>query len=243
MVSHSGFIRGLLPILCLGACRLANSAAIDDITLQVSTDICDGSNPADKSYVVYATNANTSKRIGANFKYDSNASTQSFPMLDAKLANITDRFPKFHERRLAPGERAEVGCTINYRASSQPRGYTAVAVVITKVGAVYVDPSKPEPQPENALGFVAFYSQTGFSACESGSHQPDLLYIVNQHPFLTMNALVDLSDGKGKQIGQLKVTLAPSATTRAGCSNGYLSPLGVGTATFSNQISGSSKHN
>jgi hypothetical protein len=158
----------LVTILSLIAFRDAHAAAIDDIKVEVSNEVCDGSSVADKVFVVYATNMNSNKRISANFAYDSSPASQSFSLFNSHLAPFTDRFPKYHERRLAPGEKAKIGCTAIYRASSQPMIPSAIPITITKVGAVYVDPSKPDPPPELATDFVAFFPQTGFSACGGG---------------------------------------------------------------------------
>jgi hypothetical protein len=226
-----------LVVLC-GPWHASGAAAIDDITLQVSTDICDGSNPADNSYVIYAQNTNTARVVNANFSYDSNPSGQTFPMFDSSMSPVTDRFPKNHNTFLQPGSRVAIGCTINYRASAQPRSYTPVPVVVTKAGAAYVDPATPEPT-EQALGFVGFYSQVGFSACTGGSLPPGLIYVVNLHPYKRLQAAIALAPQSGKppppKPDTLNVDLKPLMVTRAGCSNGFLSPTGVLSARFPDQ--------
>jgi hypothetical protein len=210
-----------------------HATAVDDIKLEVSSDICDGSNPADKSFVVYATNTNQTKRISANFSYDSKPSGQSFSMWDSNLTSFTDQFPKYHERRLAPGERARVGCTINCRSSSNPKSYTAVPIVITTAGAVYVDPSKPAPPPEKATDFAAFFPQVGFSACTGGPRPAALFFIENVHPYRTLSVTVDMVGAKGKPPDHFSVTLAPLAAKRIACSNGIGSPIRVTNAELS----------
>jgi hypothetical protein len=235
-------MRMYLPVRILAAIALclmfqeAHAAAVDDIALVVSSDICDGSNPPDKSFVIYATNTNQSKRISANFKYDSAPSGLSFTLRDANLTLFTDQFPKFHEKRLAPGERAKVGCTINYRSSPTPKSYTAVPIVITTAGAVYVDPSKPEPPPDKATDFVAFFPQVGFAACTGGPRPAGLLFIENLHPYQTLSVTVEMAGNKGKPPDHFSVTLAPLAATRIGCSNGFASPIRVSAADLSGNV-------
>jgi hypothetical protein len=185
-----------------------HATAVDDIKLEVSSDICDGSNPADKSFVVYATNTNQTKRISANFSYDSKPSGQSFSLWDSNLTSFTDQFPKYHEKRLAKGERARVGCTINCRSSSNPKSYTAVPIVITTAGAVYVDPSKPARPPEKATDFVAFFPQVGFSAC-TGGPRPAGLFFIERQGRLSCERALSAEDARGA-VGSVMANALPT---------------------------------
>jgi len=135
-----------------------NAAAIDEIKVEVSRESCAGFAANDKSFIVYATNTSPNQSIDANLKYDSSPAQQHFILFDAKLNPITDRFPKYHARRLAPREAAPIGCTATYRASPQPPGPLRVALVITKQTASYVEPNAPEAAPEDARPFAAFSS-------------------------------------------------------------------------------------
>lgn len=202
----------------------ANAAAIDEIKVEVSRKSCEGFGANDKSFVVYATNASLNQSIDANFKYDSNPAQQHFILFDAKLDPITDRFPKYHARRLAPGEAAPIGCTATYRASPQPLRTLSVPIVITKQNASYVESNTPETPPEDAGAFAAYYLQDGIAECGPGAKPPGLFYLVNLHPYAQLSVSMNLLDDKGNRVGVLTPKLAPLSATRAGCSNGYSKP-------------------
>jgi hypothetical protein len=230
-------IRVLAVSVFFWALQQAHAAAIDDIKLQVSSDICDGSNPADKSLVVYATNTNQNRRISANFSYDSAPSGQSFSLRDSNLISFTEQFPKYHERRLAPGERAKVGCTVNYRSSSNPMSNAAVPIVIATAGAVYVNPSEPEPPPEKAADFVAFFNQVRINDCKTGGPRlPGLLVVVNLHPYRTLSVTVELAPVPGKHPDHFNATLAPLTASSIACSNGIGSPIRVTKARLTGNL-------
>src|SRR5258708_24092406 len=88
--------------MVLGGSRFGPAAAIDDVKLEVSHELCEGAGANDKNFIVYATNLNSSQTIDANFRYDSNPPQRHFILFYANLNPITDRFPKFHLRRLNP---------------------------------------------------------------------------------------------------------------------------------------------
>jgi len=219
------------PALSLALSHTARAAAIDDIKVDVSRDTCEGFGTKD-SFVVYATNLNPNQSVDANFKYDSSPAQQHFILFDAKLNPITDRFPKFHARRLAPGEAAPIGCTATYRASPRPPGPLSVALVITKQSASYVGPNTPEAAPEDAFSFAAFYLQDGINECPQGAKPPGLLYILNLHPYARLSASTNLLDDRGNRVGALAPNLAPLRAVRAGCSNGFSKPDPIIDATL-----------
>ena len=98
-----------LSVLMLASPQIVLAAAPDDIKLEVSRDLCEDAGPNGKNFIVYATNSNANQTIDANFKYDSNPTRQHFVLFDANLNPMTDRFPKFHVRRLKPRESARIG--------------------------------------------------------------------------------------------------------------------------------------
>jgi hypothetical protein len=208
----------------LALSHTARAAAIDDIKVDISRDTCEGFGTKDKSFIVYATNLNPNQSVDANFKYDSSPAQQHFILFDAKLNPITDRFPKFHARRLAPREAAPIGCSGTYRASPRPPGPLSVALVITKQSASYVGPNTPEAAPEDALSFAAFYLQDGINECAQGAKPPGLLYILNLHPYARLSASTNLLDDRGNRVGVLAPNLSPLSAVRAGCSNGFSKP-------------------
>ncbi|MDP9009288.1 MAG: hypothetical protein M3N91_11400 [Pseudomonadota bacterium] len=208
------------------------AAAIDDIRVEVSGESCEGFGPNDKSFVVYATNTNPSQSVRANFKYESVPAKQHFILFDATLSPITDRFPKYHARRLAPREVAPIGCTATYRAAPQPRGPLTVPLVIAQQNALYVDQNEPAAPAEDTRSFAAFYLQGGISECGPGAKPPGLFYFVNLHPFGRLSASIDLTDDRGNRVGAVSANLAPLSATKAGCSNGSPKPGAVANATL-----------
>jgi hypothetical protein len=223
-------------VLVLASVLIAGNSvagvAIDDIKVDISRDTCEGFASNDRSFVVYATNLNPNQSIDTNFKYDSSPAQQHFILFDAKLNPITDRFPKFHARRLAPREVAPIGCTATYRASPQPPGPLSVALVITKQTASYVDPNAPEAAPEDARNFAAFYLQDGINECAQGAKPPGLFYVMNLHPYTRLSVSMNLLDDRGNRAGVLTPNLAPLSAVRAGCSNGSSKPGPITDATL-----------
>jgi hypothetical protein len=209
-----------------------NAAAIDEIQVEVSRESCAGFAANDKSFVVYATNTSLNHSIDANFKYDSNPAQQHFILFDAKIDPITDRFPKYHVRRLAPGEAAPIGCTATYRASPQPLRTLSVPIVITKQNASYVEANTPEIPPEDAAAFAAYYLQDGIAECGPGAKPPGLFYLVNLHPYARLSVSMNLLDDRGNRVGVLAPKLAPLSAARAGCSNGSSKPGPITDATL-----------
>lgn len=232
MSSAWRFTLAILPALLLAVSHTAGAAAIDDIKVDISRDTCEGFGANDKSFIVYATNLNPNQSVDANFKYDSSPAQQHFILFDAKLNPITDRFPKFHARRLAPREAAPIGCTATYRASFQPPGPLSVALVITKQTASYVEPNAPDPAPEDARTFAAFYLQDGINECAQGAKPPGLFYVMNLHPYARLSASMNLLDDRGNRVGVLTPNLAPLSAVRAGCSNGFSKPGPITDATL-----------
>jgi hypothetical protein len=216
--------RTLLLLGILVASHTVSAAALDDVNLEVSRDLCAGAGANEKNFVVNATNLNSSQTIDANFKYDSSPAQQHFILFDAGLNPITDRFPKFHARRLAPRETAPVGCTFTYRASPRPPGPLAVPIVITKQSASYVEYSAAEAPPEDARSFAAFLLQGSINECGPGAKPPGLFYLVNLHPFARLSASMNLLDDHGTRVGVLSPNLAALSATRVACSNGSSKP-------------------
>jgi len=216
----------ITAIMFIAAISRGNPAAINDIQIIVSSDVCDGYLPNPQSFVVYAQNQNSSRPISATFQYDSNPSSQSFPLYDASLSPYTDRFPKSLVIRVAAGATVPIGCTYNYRASSAPKGFTSVPIVVTLTGAAYVNPSEPNPPPEDARAFSAFFLQVGYTACGPGSNPPGLFYLLNLHPYARLTATLTLLSPPA-EVGK---DVAPLSVARVGCSNGNGRAGGVVTA-------------
>jgi hypothetical protein len=212
--------------------HLVSAVAIDDIKLEVSHDLCEGFGASDKSFIVYATNTNSSQSLSANFKYDSVPAQQHFILFDANLNPITDRFPKFHVRRLAPGETAPIGCTNTHRAAPQPPGPLSLPIIITKQSVTYSEPNAPDAPSDDARLFAAFNLQGGISECPQGARPPGLFYLVNLHPFARLSVSMNLLDDRGNLVGVLAPNLAPLSATRIGCSNGFSKPGPVTGATL-----------
>lgn len=223
--------QALLPALLMFS-HGVEGAAIDDLRVEVSGKSCEGVGPNDKGFVVYATNTNPTRPISANFKYDSVPAQQRFILFDANLNPITDRFPKYHARRLAPGEVAPIGCSYTVRAAPQPRGPLMVPVVITKQDAAYVDANEPEAPAEDPRSFAAFYLQGGIDECAAGAKPPGLLYFVNLHPYARLSAVINLADDRGNRVGVVSADLPPLGASRAGCSNGSSKPVSVTNAAL-----------
>jgi hypothetical protein len=219
-IGFSFYTPAVLVAALLAFSHGVNAAAIDDIRVEVSREPCEGFGANDKSFVVYATNTNPSQSVSANFKYDSVPAQQRFILFDANLNPITDRFPKFHARRLSPREVAPIGCTYTYRAAPEPRGPLTVPIAIAKQSALYVDPNEPESPAGDARSFAAFYLQGGINECVAGARPPGLLYFVNLHPYARLSASINLTDDRGNRVGTVSANLAPLSVMRAGCSNG-----------------------
>src|ERR1700733_560334 len=133
MKSHCRTLPVLAAILALP--HVASAAAVDDIKIEQSQDLCAGNTAADKNYIVYATNLNATQTIDAIFKYDSVPHQQHFILFDANLNPLTDRFPKVYSRRLHPRESQKIGCSFTYRAAAAPPGPARVPLLITKQAA------------------------------------------------------------------------------------------------------------
>lgn len=199
------------------------AAALDDIKLDVSHELCEGAEANEKSFIVYASNLNSTQTIDANFKYDSIPAQQHFILFDADLNPITDRFPKFHARRLKPRETARIGCTYTYRAAPKPPGPVSLPIVITKQSAAF-DADAAEPPAEDARSFAAFLLQGGIKACAAGARPPGLFYLVNLHPYARLSASMNLLDDHGTRVAALTPSLSPLSVVRVGCSNGPSKP-------------------
>jgi hypothetical protein len=223
----------LVLVILAAASRTVTAAALDDIEVEVSHDLCDGAGGADdKSVIVYATNLNSSRAIDANFKYDSNPAQQHFILFDANLDPITDRFPKYHVRRLRPHESARIGCTYTYRAAPRLPGPLSIPIVIAKQSAAYVDANAAEAPAEDARSFAAFILQGGINNCAAGAKPPGLFYLVNLHPYARLSASMNLLDDHGTRVGALTPNLSPLSATRVACSNGFSKPGPIGSATI-----------
>jgi hypothetical protein len=218
--------------MTLAGPHFAVAAAIDDVKVEISHDRCEGADPNDKNFVVYATNLNSSQTIDANFKYDTNPPQRHFILFDADLNPITDRFPKFHVRRLSPHETAAIGCTYTYRAAPAPPGPVNVPLVITQQSASYIDANAAEAAPEDARSFVAFLLQGGLKECAAGAKPPGLFYLVNLHPYARLSASMNLLDDHGTRVGVLTPTLLPMSAARVACSNGTSKPGPITNATL-----------
>jgi hypothetical protein len=209
-----------------------NAAAIDDVKVEVSREACEGLAANQKNFIVYATNLNPNQSIDAHFKYDSVPAQQHFILFNASLNPITDRFPKFHTRRLAPRETSPIGCTTTYRAAPHPPGPLNLPMLITKQTASYVEPTTPAEPPEDARAFAAFYLQDGIEECGQGAKPPGLFYLVNLHPEARLSASINLLDDRGNRVGAVAANLAPLSVVRAGCSNGSSRPGPITDATL-----------
>jgi hypothetical protein len=210
----------------------ARPAALDDVTVDVSQQPCEGFGAADKSYAVYATNLNDSQTIDANFKYDSAPAGEHFLLFDFNLNPSKDRFPKFHVRRLAPREVAAVGCTAAYRASLEANAPSTVPIVVTKQNAAYVGSHTPDLPAEDGQTFAAFSLRGGLDDCVQGARPPGMLYLVNLHPYARLSASFNLLDDRGHRISTIVADVAPLGGLRAGCSNGNLRPGPITEATL-----------
>jgi hypothetical protein len=216
----------------LGFSFRVEAAAMDDIRVEVSGETCEGFDAGDKSFVVHATNANPDRSIDAHFMYDSVPAQQRFILFDANLKAITDRFPKYHARRLAPREVAAIGCTSTYRAPLERRGTLTVPVVITKQSATYTDPNEREDPAPDARSFAAFTLQGGINECGPGARPAGVLYFVNLHPFARLSASITLTDERGNRVGAVAANLAPLSAMKVGCSNGSSKPGSVTDAAL-----------
>jgi hypothetical protein len=222
----------VLAVLLAASPAVTDAAALDDIKLEVSHELCEGAGANDKSLVVYATNLNSTQSIDANFKYDSNPGQQHFILFDADLNPITDRFPKSHVRRLAPRESARIGCTYTFRAAPQPPGPLRVPIVITTQSAAYVDANAAETPAADARSFAAFILQGGINECAAGAKPPGLFYLVNLHPYAGLSVSMNLLDEHGTRVGALTPNLLPLSATRVACSNGRSRPGPISSATL-----------
>jgi hypothetical protein len=222
----------LMTATLLAFSHTVSAAAIDDIKVDISREPCEGFSANDKSFIVYATNLNPTLGVDASFKYDSTPAQQHFILFDASLNPITDRFPKFYTRRLAPRETTPIGCTMTYRAAPEPPGPLRLSLLITKQSASYVAPNAPEATPENAPAFAAFYLQGGIGECGQGARPPGLFYIVNLHPYARLSVSMNLLGDRGNRVGALAPNLAPLSAVRAGCSNGSAKPGSIAGATL-----------
>ena len=217
--------------MLLAASRVS-AAALDDVKIETGRELCGGADANERSVVVYATNLNSAKTIDANFKYDSNPAQQHFILFDADLNPITDRFPKFHVRRLRPGESARIGCTYTYRAAPKPPGPLSVPIVISTQSAAYIDANADEAPAEDARSFAAFFLQGGINACGAGARPPGMFYLVNLHPYARLSAAMNLLDEHGSRIGALTPALSPLSAARVACSNGSSKPSAVTSAAL-----------
>lgn len=222
----------LIALALLLAASRAPAAALDDIKIETSREVCEGAASNDNNFIVYATNQNPTRTIDANFKYDTNPAQQHFILFDANLNPVTDRFPKFHARRLSPRETARIGCSYTYRAAPRPPGPLGVPIVIAKQSAAYVDANAAEPEAEDARSFAAFLLQGGINECAAGAKPPGLFYLVNLHPYARLSASMNLLDDHGTRVGALTPSLLPFQATRVGCSNGNSKPGPITSATL-----------
>jgi hypothetical protein len=202
--------------------QVASAAAIDDIKIEESQDLCGGKAAADKNYIVYATNLNATQTIDAIFKYDSVPHQQHFILFDANLNPVTDRFPKVYPRRLHPHESEKISCSFTYRAAAAPPGPSRVPLLITKQAAAYVDADSAEPLLEDGRHLTAFILQGGINDCGPGVRPPGMFYLVNLHPYARLS--VSLNFREGAEI----INLPPLGVERLACSNG---PAKLGPVT------------
>ena len=219
----------------INASTRCSAAAINDVKIVVSsTDLCDRFPPSPKSFVVYAQNTKTAKPISGTFQYDSAPTSQSFQLYDANFIPFTDRFPKSLVIRIAAGATVAIGCTYNVRPSLSPQSVTSIPIVITLTGASYVDPSKPNPPVEDARSFTAFFVETGFSACPAGARPAGLFFLLNLHPYATLNVIVNItaSSGPSGPTGPIQLDATPLSGERVSCSNGVNSPIKLAKATL-----------
>jgi hypothetical protein len=186
----------LLMTIAVVPCHV-RAAAVNPVQLTISKTRCEGSIPDDMSMLIYATNHGSEPLI-VDLQYDSKPGGQIFALLDSTLAPLQDHFPKTEQRLLAPGEKVAVGCTVNYRADPNGGSYNPIDVVVSVKETRHVDAavspnSVPEEQPQQ---FAAFILQSDVPACVSGARPAGLLYVVNLHPFKSLNGTIMHAGGK-----------------------------------------------
>jgi hypothetical protein len=223
-------LRAVLLFLVIAA--NAGATAIEDIKVDVSQQPCEGFKAADRSFMVYATNLNPNQSIDANFKYDSVPARAHFVLFDSNLNPVTDRFPKFHMRRLAPRETVSIGCTSTFRASLKASAPVTVPLVVMKQNAAYVDDHAPEVPAQDARDFAAFSLMGGIDECAQGAKPPGLLFLVNLHPYARLSVSLSLLDDRGNRVSAIAANVPPLSAVRAGCSNGPLHPGPITDATL-----------
>ncbi len=226
-------LKDTFPLILLAGSPNVSAAAIDDIRIEASHDLCDGAGArtgANNNFIVYATNLSSGQIIDGNFKYETSPPQQHFILFDANLNPITDRFPKFHSRRLQPRESARIGCTFTFRAAPEPPVPLMVPLIISKQSASYADSNGGESVPEDARSFAAFALQGGINECGSGTKPPGLFYLINLHPYARLSVSMNLLDDHGTRVGVLTPDLPPLSAVRVGCSNGYSKPGPIGSA-------------
>lgn len=214
-MKRAAYLACVLPMAALLAGH-AHAAASDDVRLTISKTACEGADSGDMSTVIYATNRG-SQPVIVELQYDSKPAGQIFALFDTSLAPLQDRFPKTEQRQLAPGERAAIGCTVNYRADSSGGSYNPIDVVVRVKQARYPDAAAGPAASgeEQAQQFAAFILQPDVPACTSGTHPAGLLYLVNLHPFKALNGTITYAGGKTTDF-----KIPPLGVKRAGCSNG-----------------------
>jgi hypothetical protein len=224
--------RTSIALTMLLAASRVSGGALDDIRIDISHEVCEGAAANANSFLVYATNLNSTQTIDATFKYDTNPAQQHFILFDADLNPVTDRFPKFHVRRLRPRETSTIGCTYTYRAAPRPPGPLSVPIAMTKQSAAYVDANAAEVAAEDARSFAGFLLQGGINECAAGAKPPGLFYLVNLHPYARLSTTLNLLDEHGARVGVLTPTLTPLNATRVACSNGVSRPGPITAATL-----------
>jgi hypothetical protein len=205
----------ILSMIAVIPCHV-RAAAINPVQLTISKTTCEGSIPGDMSMLIYATN-HGSEPLVVDLQYDSKPGGQVFALFDSTLAPLQDHFPKTEQRLLAPGQKVAVGCTVNYRADPNGGSYNPIDVVVTVKEARRLEgaagpSSGPEEQPQQ---FAAFILQPDVPACGSGPRPAGLLYLVNLHPFKSLNGTIMHAGNKTNDF-----KLPPLGFIRAGCSNG-----------------------
>lgn len=207
--------------LLLGAAQAAAQTADSFIKITVSTNECQKApgDPLGSRFVVYIDNTSTDKRISANVSKDTQPSGQHFAMLDNQLGNYTEQFPTFYEHRLAPQERRQIGCTEILRISPNGSNYSAIPVVYSVAGAVFVDPSAPLPPPEDPKQFMSFMilNLPNNNSCLSSN--PGFYIATNTHPTRNTSSDVDVINDHGGKAGYLIVNLPAQGNVRLTCTH------------------------
>jgi hypothetical protein len=211
---------------------------IDFVNITVSTEKCPRHplDPAGDRFRVYIENINDHERISANVRAETTPPGQSFSMLDYRLGNYNEQFPRFYEHRLAPKERKQIACTTIVRIPDE-RNFQSIPIQLNVVGAVFVDPNAPVPPPEDPKQYILFMIQNlPNNNGNCFSNNPGFYFATNTHPTRSISARVPFINYRGANQGIQTVDLTPQGSNRLGCTqaddHGDFAITGVQSAVF-----------